>query len=423
MTPLGIPTRTAAQLPLVAVTGSQRPYIFDLPYLLSLPTGFEFRFRYRHRWVSQNVVRRVIDHHENFSGRELVVLFHSQDTKRLIPIRAGVVIGIESIGPMIFLRFRVGEFPRIDLSIESYSRAAVEAGVSAATELEKLAGRVIGPIGSGSHDLQLALPEGFYLREANEARRTGEWNDCDDLTAWARLAALLHIEPNLTGIPFFYVQGFRAEDGAVVKTTVVENRFSMTREEIRGFSLTETERYRMRVVEWSEPPKAVEQPRVEVHCDFNSAQLELEGASDLVVGRYDVIEFTFSARQSGYSEIALKATPLSDTKSSLQGNAPDAPPWTDWPAIFVARVPIVVRRRARRFVLPTLSLLVGATIYLFVAPGIDGEQVKGVVQLVGLGLIMAGYQGFSDLLEGIFKLSAGIKKLRGGPSSWSAGDA
>src|SRR5690349_8653050 len=91
--------------PLVAVTGSQRPYIFDLPHLLSLPKGFEFRFRYRPRWVDEKLVAQIVNHGETFAGRQMVILFHSQDSKRLIPVRRGEVIAFESVGPMIFLRF------------------------------------------------------------------------------------------------------------------------------------------------------------------------------------------------------------------------------------------------------------------------------------------------------------------------------
>src|SRR5437868_4464087 len=100
--------------PLVAVTGSQRPYIFDLPNLLSLPQGFEYRFRYRHCWVSPSIVRDLGAGKKDYVGRQMLVLFHSQESSRLIPIRAGTILGIEAIGPMTFVRFRVGDFFKVD---------------------------------------------------------------------------------------------------------------------------------------------------------------------------------------------------------------------------------------------------------------------------------------------------------------------
>ena len=69
--------------PLVAVTGSQQPYIFDLPHLLSLPEGFEFRFRYRPKWIEPELLARIRSGPEAFSERTLIVVFHSQEMKRL----------------------------------------------------------------------------------------------------------------------------------------------------------------------------------------------------------------------------------------------------------------------------------------------------------------------------------------------------
>ena len=45
--------------PLIAVTGSEQPYIFDLPHLLSLPEGFQSRFRYRPKWVASDLLARI----------------------------------------------------------------------------------------------------------------------------------------------------------------------------------------------------------------------------------------------------------------------------------------------------------------------------------------------------------------------------
>jgi hypothetical protein len=106
---------------LVAVTGSQRPYIFDLPHLLSLPVGFEFRFRYRHRWVSSSILSDVAKGEGNLVGRELVIVFHSTHTRRILPIRVATIIAIENVGPMIFVRLRAGRYFETDLNIANYS--------------------------------------------------------------------------------------------------------------------------------------------------------------------------------------------------------------------------------------------------------------------------------------------------------------
>ena len=93
--------------PLVAVTGSQEPYIYDLPHLLALPSEFEFRFRYRPQWVEAEVLSEISEDNDLY-GRPLIVLFHSQQNRVLIPIRRATVARIERLGPMVFVRFRVG---------------------------------------------------------------------------------------------------------------------------------------------------------------------------------------------------------------------------------------------------------------------------------------------------------------------------
>lgn len=412
--------------PLVAVTGSQRPYIFDLPHLLSLPKGFEFRFRYRPRWVEQKLVEQIVNQGETFAGREMVFLFHSQDSKRLIPVRRGEVIAVESIGPMIFLRFRVGDFPRLNLAIENYSRSAPEAAAPAIEALRALAQALMGAVGGiAEYDLSKPLPDGYYVREARQALVADNWSEGSDSAAWARLAAILHEEPKLNGIPLFHVLGFRRETGSSVPPQAIENRFSPTRESIYGFSLVESERYRLRVLEWSEPPRGVNQDTVKVRCEHNADRLSLEGASDLVVGRYDVIEFTFSATASGYSEIALRAEPLpsaSDSSSDSADSGSDMPKWANWPTIFVARIPVVVRRRPLRFLLALLAGATGLTLYLFGAPALADERLKAVAELVALGFLAVGVRGLNDFLGGIFNLGANLKKLKGGPAAWSAED-
>src|SRR5437016_1081937 len=99
--------------PLVAVTGSQPPYIYDLPVLLSLPNGFECRFRYHQAWVSSDVLDEIASTPGVAVRRPLILLFHSQEQKRLLPLRSCSVTGIDRLGPLVFIRFAVGPFVRV----------------------------------------------------------------------------------------------------------------------------------------------------------------------------------------------------------------------------------------------------------------------------------------------------------------------
>jgi hypothetical protein len=416
----GARTLEPSRGPLLAVTGSKPPYIFDLPQLLSLPTGFEFRFRYRHKWVDQGLVRRIVDHGETFAGREMVILFHSQESKRLIPVRRGTVIRLEAIGPMIHLRFRVSEFPRVSLNVESYSRSELVDTHLALTTLRDVSKGLVGPIaGSDRYDLSNPLPDGYYVRDATRGLVGAEW-DSDDATAWARLAAILHEEPSLNGIPLFYLLGFRGETGKVLAPGPVKNRYSFTREEIFGFPLVESERYRMRVLEWSEPPRGGAQQLIRVRCEYDKTRLLLEGASDLVVGRYDVIEFRFSAVRSGYSEVALRAEAEERRERVGTDNpTPVLPAWTAWPSIFAARVPVIVQPRALPLVLAALVSVVGAAVYLFVAPQVVNAQGRAFLELIAIGLVVSGTRGLAGLLSGLISLRADLKRLWSGSESES----
>jgi hypothetical protein len=298
----------------------------------------------------------------------------------------------------------------------------------AAKELQQRGRDFVGAL--GDHDLAQPLPDGYYLRRLTHEFPSDFWDETgNDCNAWARLVANLLAEPSLNGIPFFFLLGFQKPTGKAIKSSVVANRFSLRRQPIRGFSLRAGERYRMRVVEWSEPQATTPRPQVRIKCDFNDSQLQLEGAFDLVVGRYDVIEFTFLAAQRGYSEIALRAEPTADAQvrvASREGPGGDAnggsqesvAPWASWPSVFVARVPIAVKYRAREYVLPVISSLAGAYLYLSVAPTVNAN-LKPITELAGLGLLLIGFRGLTDVLEGLFKLGASLKKLKTGPSAWS----
>jgi len=435
----------STEMPLLTVTGSQRPYIYDLPHLLSLPVGFEFRFRYRHRWVDRSISNAIAQNAQAYMGRRVVVIFHSQERKRVIPVRIATILGIEAVGPMMFVRFRAGEFFNVDLDVTSYSSVASDDCDRATDKLDALAKRVLGPIEKQeTFDFAKALPSGWYLRESASDVNEAELNSGDAVAAWARMVAVLQGEPTLKGIPFFYLMGFRTEEGSVVKPESIQNRFSPTREAIGGFSLKESRRYRMRVAEWCEFPKDMEQQPVLINCEFDKSQFSLEGSSNLVVGRYDVIEFTFSCLQPGYSEMALRAEPLRErierrpsadavtkdasTLCAALANGKEggskvvaAAPWDTWPAVFVARVPVVVVAKATRTVLSIVSLVIGLVIYLFVAPKIGGqfgEKWKGISELAGLGVLYFGYGAIVERLEGFFKLSRGMRKLGGGPTAW-----
>jgi hypothetical protein len=197
--------------PWVAVTGSRRPYIFDLPQLLSLPEDFEFRFRYRYEWVAGEL-KTMLDRHlagtrwpfrkPCLSGQTLIVVFHSQDSQRLLPLRRCTIIGAELLGPMVFVRFRVGSFVAVSaLAIPEPPKALPPP--PAATPREEAGKRLteqgVALLDLAGHNLRDALPTGHYLRRASIDLPTDFWTTTSkyadrEALDWAAVAALLQSE-------------------------------------------------------------------------------------------------------------------------------------------------------------------------------------------------------------------------------------
>lgn len=251
------------QMPLVAVTGSQRPYIFDLPQLLSLPDGFEFRFRYHRIWVADDLEQELASLRNRkgikpsrtmLAGETLFLVFHSQEQKRLAPVRRCTVIGIEPFGPMVFVRFRVGPVVRVSGEVV----AAASSDASRVSENARLNDQATKMLGLTDYDLSQPLPRGSYLRRSTVPSVEGEWANVpagrvmDEVEAWASVAALLQREPQLHQVPFFRLIGFQQKDGEHRDPEDISRSFTVSTENTKGFKLIEGERYRLRLLEWCE---------------------------------------------------------------------------------------------------------------------------------------------------------------------------
>ena len=380
-----------------------------------------------------------------------MLFFHSQETKRIIPLRRCSIISVENLGPLVFLRFRVGDFIQLESAIPGSIDPQPRAG--AADELSKTALDFVGNLGgSASLDLSQSLPEGAYFRPAKASCSAFSWiteSGVRELaSAWASLITILQNEPNLMGIPMFYLLGFQQEDGEFVSPRSIKNRFSDTRQPIQGFRLVERDRYRLRILQWHEPPQkepsklspepalAPDYQPVRVNCTVNQDSLLLEGASNLVVGRYDVLELTFLARRHGYSELTLRAEPLitesetpdrgkvdqrvdpvpqpatakdGGTAPEYQASAAGKPPQqVPWPAIYAVRVPIHVRHNLGRLLL--LSLIGIAGIGLFHLSGPLGSPYSQAAQLIGLSMVLLT---IGDYLERFVKVREGANQIIG----------
>lgn len=399
---------------LIAVTGSSIPYIFDLPLILSLPAGFEFRFRYSPKWVSKSVRDLVADDRgrRQLAGGDLIIVFHSRETGRLIPLRKCEVIDLERLGPTYFLRFAVGEFVPVSKEVidnDNWRSARLR-------ENDRLSTCGSDLLDADGFDLRNDLPEGKYLCLTNKEPKL--WNPqkpeeiCNtDHERWAALAALIMSEPKLHTVPLFSLAGITDRKGNWQRVTAMENSFSPGGKSGGGFSLIQGERYRLRLIEWRDDPRRKKNDSQGEHdpydehntiyrvgCSVDNATLHLEGKSDLVIGKYDVLEFSLKAVGAGYSEMQLRVDMLSQSPKS--NNLFET---RTWPEIYSIRVPLRVRvrwrTRARTVCLFCLGLL------LFVAPALvpsiwpgSASWITGmqgtVVELTGLMFLFAAYGDF-----------------------------
>lgn len=384
---------------MVAVTSSRAPYLYDLPHVLSLPYGFEARFRYFVDWVSPDVARRV-EGGETFKGRELALVFHSLETAQLLPFRCAEVILLERIGPMYHLRFVTRDFPDVSQGVvlgpdrESSRQLASSTLSKRSVELLELKG----------HALSEPLPKAAFLRETKHGWK--EFSDGGPSTVatsadqrWAAIASLVMEEPNLEDVPMFFLQGVVNRKGEVAEPVEMQNDFAKGGQSGSGYRLTSGTRYRLKLIQWKARASEVSK-ETRVVCTADPAKVTLEGQSDLVLGKYDVLEYAIRAEAPGYSELSLKIESEGGAGSSR------------WPQLYAVRVPIEVRRSGWKtagiFVLGLIGLVLFVLPVTPVAAPWFGGGVTALTQLVGLALLFTAYGGF---LSGYVRFASQAGKM------------
>lgn len=400
---------------LVAITSSTSPYLLDLPRVLSLPPGFEFRFRYRYRWTSQEVQQETVSSASALVGNRMLLMFHS--VKRvLVPIRWATVVGTERVGPFLHVRFRVQGFAVVghrDGCEPEPPPWATSANRGTHADMYARAG--VQVVGQPDWPALDRLPDGAYLahREVPDAiteSPTGaSVEPLSHSRAWARVAAAIVDDPALKGTPLFYVVGFEDSKLAYASPqSVIEPRrwgLRLVRRPtlaLRAFGLTEGLRYRLRVAQWSEQMST---NSVRVTTQVSPPVLLQEGASDTVVGAYDVLEYSFVATRTGSGELSIGAEAL--TKMEAGG------------VQFRVRVPVTVGRNWLQVC--AILFLTGGGIYLAAWPpgwpswlpqpavsSVTAGLVRQFVRLAGAMLASTGFGGF---IEKVLKIRDDASRL------------
>jgi len=194
-------------------------------------------------------------------------------------------------------------------------------------------------------------------------------------------------EPDLSDVPLFYLQGILDRKGKMAATKEMKNDFAKGGLSGSGYQVVSGERYRLQVLEWrlEESPGRAQR----LVCETDPSLLTLEGKSDWVLGKYDVLEYAIRAGSPGYGEMTLT---VEQSEAEVAGTG------LSWPLIYCVRVPVRVRRNYLK-VAGVLGLaLLGSAVYVFpaapLAPAWMGKEIAGLIQLVGLALLFLAYGGF-----------------------------
>jgi hypothetical protein len=357
---------------------------------------------------------------------------------------------------MVFIRFRVGPFVAVSAqAIPEPPKVPPPPPTPRPREEEgqRLTAQGVALLDLAGHNLGDALPTGHYLRRASIDLPTDFWTQTSkyadrEALAWAPVAALLQSELNLKRIPLFRIMGFQRRGGTFLAPKNVTPWYTLSKNRIRGFRLTEGRRYRLRLLEWCETISTGE-PGIPANVAVAPERLSLEGSSNLIVGKYDVLEFSCLAGRPGFGELAIRAEPTEGTPTvgtkakdakgdganaasgapSVEGGHVGGSPDTrdtsrPWPYVFAARVPIRVTHSLRRIGLTGVVGAVGLYLYFWTpSPSLaNAVPIKAGAQLAGL-LMM--FTALGEYLHRFSEFAGKVKDVPvpGAPQSPTRGGA
>jgi hypothetical protein len=325
-------------------------------------------------------------------------MFHSKGLSMVLPVRCAEIIAAESFGETIYVRFAVHgfAFPRTAAPGSSEQLSALSAvGVSA-----------LGERHCGRDQLAGRLSRHLYFKRSDSPISNLEFSGVTPRAmadAWNRVVSLVTQDPVFSGMPLLHVLGFQELD-----KRDWGSRYVQPDQERGGVHiLTSGKRYRLRVLERSVShganasreggiaPSTPPGP-VPVECAYDAVHLKLEGESNLVVGGYDVLEYSISARQRGRTEIGLRLPDASHDGQPGDGGGPKG-------VSYQARVPVEVGRNWRRICASGTSALLGLALFAL-TEGSGGwiEMLSYPAMLVALGASARTFEllfGSSKIVE------------------------
>lgn len=328
---------------LVAITGSQKPYVYDLPQILALPASLEFRFRYRDRWLDPEVRKQV---NQSVTSEPILLVFWSQKTKRLIPLRWARLQSLVKYGPVTYCSFTLRSFAT---GLAQLSSPDLAKSLFPNEQNLDLGGELPSHLFWASRDA-LHIPDGLDRGEDAAQAAPFEWAG-----AWWEIVRRFapdepdggeQAEPDLVGLPLFHVLGFFDEKKRPSETPlppqIIRNKNDVFEKiPVHGYKLLLGENYRLRIVQWCRLERgSALVPPLELECVTETSGLKEQGSSNRVYGRYDVIDIDLRGHAVEMGEISLKTSEVDVMPSRSENDS--ATPLASWASIDAFRIPVRV---------------------------------------------------------------------------------
>jgi hypothetical protein len=262
-------------------------YARDVVNLLCLPEGLQYRFRYRSQWVSPE----ILGNPSVLKGMKAVIVYFygsgpGEQEREFLPIREVEIEEVESLGDILYLRFKTGRF------YEQVSRKSAPHPNPRSSIIEN----AMKPF------LQAAYP--FLSRYLVLDDLISFEPAQNELLSWSNLVQwICDLEP-FERVSFLKVIRVVDQNGKQVDPTVLvsEGKFIT-----RGYNLRGGATYQLELLQRTNDKLRLVQ-QFEIRLKAPESLVPIQNA--VVVGRYDRLELTFLVKaqlNDLYSSIGIEA--------------------------------------------------------------------------------------------------------------------
>lgn len=363
---------------LIMVTNNTRPYMYDVPLLLSLPEGFSYRFRYTERWIKEKDLKSKI---------KALIVIRDFNTAKLFPIRHAVVTKVESFGFIRYIEFSVGKFVSYSRDIDNRQQ-----------KIENFTRRVMETLKSNYNNTPKKdmTPLVFLLDSLENFKDTeSKYSETQEYEQWSNILQLLSNMECYSELSFLKIESLKSMSSDEYSCEKLKN-------EVVGYKVLGGKTYILNVLqsvpynpitdeEFNKPHKIELQTEEEVLPRMKSI--------NHVVGKYDLLHFIFK------TEVFTKDIYTYLEIIDHQNVEP--------PGMLPIHLPLVVEIGKLRRVLRWLRMIAFIPLlFAFIFAGQLSAWLKCDVNFLRniliLGLVLSG-GGFREILARMPQMSAGGK--------------